>query len=189
MEKILITGTGRCGTTFLIKLFTFLGFNTGFTKKNYKQFIFSNCNSGMEKSYTDPFYILKNPTFITDIKKIMNDTSVKIKTVIIPIRDLKASAISRVNHDKSEGGLWEATDEQSQINFYKTILSNYVNVRNELNINTIFIDFKDMTNNKRYLFNKLKPILYEKHIGFKLFCDVYNEVTLTCVKNKNLGRM
>ena len=29
MEKILITGTGRCGTTFLIKLFSFLGYNTG----------------------------------------------------------------------------------------------------------------------------------------------------------------
>jgi hypothetical protein len=35
-EKILITGTGRCGTTFLIKLFTFLGFDTGFDKTNYQ---------------------------------------------------------------------------------------------------------------------------------------------------------
>lgn len=182
MEKILITGTGRCGTTFLIKLFTFLEFDTGFTKMNYKQFIYSNCNSGMERFYTDPFYILKNPTFITDIKKIISDTSVKIKTVIIPIRDLKDSAISRVNHGNMNGGLWNATDEQSQIKFFESILSNYKNVMTELNINTIFIDFKEMTNNKFYLFNKLKPILDEKHIEFELFCNVYDEVTLTCVK-------
>jgi hypothetical protein len=51
MNKILITGTGRCGTTFLIKLFSFLNFNTGFNKDNYKVFIFSNCNSGLEKNY------------------------------------------------------------------------------------------------------------------------------------------
>jgi len=45
MEKIFITGTGRCGTTFLIKLFTFLNFNTGFNKSNYQRFIFSHCNA------------------------------------------------------------------------------------------------------------------------------------------------
>ena len=36
-KKILITGTGRSGTTFLIKLFTFLGFDTGFDKKNFSK--------------------------------------------------------------------------------------------------------------------------------------------------------
>ena len=41
MEKILITGTGRCGTTFLIKLFSFLEFDTGFTKNDYNKYIFS----------------------------------------------------------------------------------------------------------------------------------------------------
>ena len=50
MEKILITGTGRCGTTFLIKLFSFLDFNTGYNRNNYKLSIYSNCNSGMERS-------------------------------------------------------------------------------------------------------------------------------------------
>lgn len=68
MAKILITGTGRCGTTFLIKLFTFLGFDTGFNETNYNNSISSNCNSGMEKKYTDRRSVLKNPTFMSDIK-------------------------------------------------------------------------------------------------------------------------
>ena len=88
MEKILITGTGRCGTTFLIKLFTFLGFDTGYNNKNYQKYIFSNCNSGMEKEYSDNHYILKSPGFMMNIKDIVNDSSVKIKYIIIPIRDL-----------------------------------------------------------------------------------------------------
>ena len=112
MEKILITGTGRCGTTFLIKIFTFLNFDTGFNINNYKEYIFSNCNSGMEKSYKDNHYILKNPTFMRDIEKIVKDKeNITIKTVIIPLRDLDESAQSRVNHKKNAGGLWNAKDK------------------------------------------------------------------------------
>ena len=33
MNKKLITGTGRCGTTLLIHLLTKLGYNTGYTVK------------------------------------------------------------------------------------------------------------------------------------------------------------
>ena len=33
---LLISGTGRAGTTFLIKIFSFLGFDTGFNELNYK---------------------------------------------------------------------------------------------------------------------------------------------------------
>jgi len=31
MTKIAITGTGRCGTTFLVRIFTFVGLDTGFS--------------------------------------------------------------------------------------------------------------------------------------------------------------
>ena len=46
-------------------------------------------------------------------------------------------------------------------------------------INTIFIDFDKMISDKPYLFNKLKPILDEKHISYETFCNVYDEVSLT----------
>ena len=45
-------------------------------------------------------------------------------------------------------------------------------------INTIFIDFDKMINDKSYLFNKLKNILDEKHIDYETFSKVYDEVTL-----------
>lgn len=141
MEKILITGTGRCGTTFLIKLFSFLDFNTGYDRNNYKSSISTNCNSGMERSYKDNYNIIKNPTFIMDIETISKDTSIIIKNVIIPIRDLKISAKSRVNHGKQNGGLWNAENELSQIDFYKNILTNYIIISTKYDINTIFIDF------------------------------------------------
>jgi len=183
MEKILITGTGRCGTTFLIKIFSFLEFNTGYNRNNYINCIYSNCNSGMERSYKENYYIIKNPTFISDIKDILEDTSVKIKTIIIPIRDYKSSAISRVGHGPNNaGGLWNAVDEQSQIQYYKDIITNYLYFMTKYEINTIFIDFDKMISDKQYLFNKIKSILDEKNIEFDVFCSVYDEVSLTSKK-------
>jgi len=181
MEKILITGTGRCGTTFLIKLFSFLDFNTGYDRNNYNLSIYSNCNSGMERDYKDNYNILKSPGFMKDIENIANDTSIIIKNVIIPIRDLKISAKSRVNHGKEAGGLWNAKDELSQIDFYKNILTNYIVISTKYDINTIFIDFDKMINDKIYLFNKLKFILDEKNIDLETFSRVYNEVSLSCI--------
>ena len=179
MEKILITGTGRCGTTFLIKLFSFLHFNTGYDRNNYKSSISSNCNSGMERSYKDNYNIIKNPKFMMDIETISKDTSITIKNVIIPIRDLKISAKSRVKHGEKRGGLWNAKDELSQIDFYKNILTNYIIISTKYDINTIFIDFDKMINDKIYLFNKLKNILDEKNIDLEIFSRVYDEVSLS----------
>ena len=179
MEKILITGTGRCGTTFLIKLFSFLDFNTGYDRNNYKSSISSNCNSGMEKNYKENYNVLKNPNFILNIEHILKDTSITIKNVIIPIRELKISANSRIKHGNKNGGLWNAKDELTQINFYKNILTNYMVISTKYDINTIFIDFDKMINDKTYLFNKLKNILDEKNIDFETFSCVYDEVSLS----------
>ena len=53
-------------------------------------------------------------------------------------------------------------------------------------INTIFINFDKMINDKIYLFNKIKSILDEKNIDFELFCNVYDEVSLTSKDNSNI---
>ena len=173
MEKILITGTGRCGTTFLIKMFSFLEFNTGYDRNNYKSHVSNNCNAGMEKHYSAKYNVIKNPSFMEQIEDIAKDPSIKIKNVIIPIRDLNAAAQSRVKHGKRHGGLWGAKDEVSQINFYKNLITNYIIISTKYDINTIFIDFDKMIKNKKYLYNKLKNILDEKNINFERFCDIY----------------
>lgn len=179
MEKILITGTGRCGTTFLIKLFSFLDFNTGYNRDNYKLSISTNCNSGMEKNYKDNYYIVKNPTFMMNIENIITDKSIILKTVIVPIRDLHMSASSRARHQHKCGGLWNAKNELSQIDFYKNILTNFICIITKYDITTIFIDFDKMINDKLYLFNKLKNILDEKNIDLETFSCVYDEVSLS----------
>ena len=114
-----------------------------------------------------------------DIENILKDKSIKIKNIIIPIRDLKISAESRVKHGKQPGGLWNAVDELSQIDFYKNILTNYIFISTKYDVNTIFIDFNKMINDKSYLFDKLKNILDEKNIDLETFSSVYDEVSLS----------
>lgn len=174
-KKILISGTGRCGTTFLIKLFTFLDFDTGYTKINYKSSIRRNCRSGMEKGYNDKNYILKNPRFIKNIKNIVNDKSIEIEYFILPIRDYEKSAESRVKHGKANGGLWGAEDKQGQINFYYKIISTYMLYYIKYNIPTIFLDFEKMVSDKEYLFEKLHPILLKNNITKERFNIEYKE--------------
>lgn len=172
MCKILISGSGRCGTTFLIKLFTFLNFDTGFTKTDYEKFIFSNCNSGMEKEINAENYILKNPLFITQIEEIIKKT--KIKYMIIPIRDYSESAKSRTTHQNETGGLWNATDEATQQAFFYKIMAEYLYQMVKYDINTIFLDFEKMTTDKKYLYDKLKIIFDEKNIDLELFSTEYD---------------
>jgi len=184
IKKIYITGTGRCGTTFLIKIFTFLHFDTGFDEKNYNEYIFSNCNSGMENLYNEKYLVIKNPTIMQDIEKIIND-KIKIKFVIIPMRDYNESADSRVYHENKPGGLWNATNKEEQILFYNKIMSEYILSMVKYDIPIIFIDFNKMVYDKRYLFDKLKIIMDEKNIGYNLFSEIYDKVSLTSKPKNN----
>ncbi len=172
MEKILITGTGRCGTTFLIKIFSFLNFDTGFTIDNYNDYIHENCNAGMEKGWRENHYILKNPTFIEKIDIINKE--IKIKEVIIPIRDYNLSALSRKSNNNDNGGLWNARNEKEQLLFYQKIMSNYLFIMTKNDIKTIFLDFDRMVKDKEYLYNKLEHIFKEKEINFEEFAKVYD---------------
>jgi hypothetical protein len=88
------------------------------------------------------------------------------------------AALSRQNYGKQNGGLWNANNAITQILYYKHIMSNYIYFMTKYDINTIFIDFDKMINDKKYLFDKIKTILDEKNIEFGLFCNVYDEVSL-----------
>lgn len=190
MEKIFITGTGRCGTTFLIKLFTFLNYDTGFNQNNYKAAIIPKCNAGMEKHHWENYYIIKNPNIIEHIDDILKENSTKIKTIIIPIRDYNMSAKSRASNGPQgvPGGLWNATNIEEQVLFYNKIMANYIYKMTKHNINTIFINFEKMVTDRMYLFEKLKGILDEKNISFELFSYIYMKISAESKSTHVVGK-
>lgn len=178
-EKIYITGTGRSGTTFLIKLFTFLGYNTGYNEANYDKFIFKNCNSGMERHYSAKCYVIKNPTIIFDIEAIVADPNIKIKYIIVPIRDYEESAQSRARHGiMTAGGLWRAQNVSEQVLLYHKMMANFVYSMTTHGLPTIFLSFDKMISDKQYLFNALKVILDEKNINIDRFSEIYDKISV-----------
>lgn len=111
-QKIFISGTGRCGTTFLMIIFTYLKLDTGFTIENFKERIFQPCNSGLEFgneiSFVPPYKYVKKPDFLNKIDILcenMNENPKLIKYMIIPIRNYEHATTSRVNIGNKCGGL------------------------------------------------------------------------------------
>ena len=123
-HHIIISGTGRAGTTFLVQLFTVLGLDTGFTDTTSA--VFQNCNAGMEWDIRHPEapYIIKSPWLCDYLDDLLQDGNIVIDQVIIPIRDLYAAAESRrdvtlrtdlsLYADDIPGGLWQTEKPEQQ---------------------------------------------------------------------------
>jgi len=169
-EKILITGTGRAGTTFLVRLMTLLKLQTGFgIEKTVRQN--TPHNAGMElKVGQDGATIVKNPTFIEDLAGIHKRYDIY---VIIPIRTVKEAAQSRVKNGKASGGLWNAKDQVSQENVLNSLLVKGLTDIVQNDIPHVFIDFHRMIKSPEYLFGKLEYVMTKYGVTYEAFYTQY----------------
>jgi hypothetical protein len=95
--KIVITGTGRAGTTLLVQVLTDLGLDTGFTPDAP---IDGGVNAGLETGIEAPDAprVVKNPNLSRRLGELLDAGKVAIEHVIIPMRDLDVAAASRVRN-------------------------------------------------------------------------------------------
>jgi hypothetical protein len=118
--KILITGTGRAGTSLLVAVLTDLGLDTGF-KQGVT--IPSGRNAGLERRIRDADAprIVKAPGVMFALDTVIAE-GVQIDHILMPIRDLEVAAASRVRvaeygrHQGVAGGLagtaWPGSQER-----------------------------------------------------------------------------
>jgi len=170
-NKIIITGTGRAGTSFLMVLLTRLGFDTGFEPFNedfsdqiragceYKMFV-KNKNKQKDIFSKAP-KILKHPEYCFRLFDFLSNKSLGVKHVIIPVRDLKQSAQSRIKANL----FWEipginkkADGLEGQLLAITWALGKLVATLIIYNIPHTFMHFPKLTQDKNYCFNKLKPV-------------------------------
>ncbi len=119
-HKLLITGTGRAGTTFLVQLLTELGLDTGYARGTRSQDYFDHCAAGLECELTvaaSP-YIVKNPAFCDSLPAILATECFVIDHVLVPIRQLDDAASSRIRVGGKDGlvpgGLLGTSDPAAQ---------------------------------------------------------------------------
>jgi len=120
IHKIIITGTGRTGTTFLVRLLTELGLDTGYTRQSWPRDYFAHCEAGLERDIlaADSPYIVKNPGLCGTLPALLSAGRLAVDHVLVPIRELSDAAQSRIRiggaNGKVPGGLTGTADPAAQ---------------------------------------------------------------------------
>jgi len=182
-RHVVIAGTGRAGTTFLVELLTRLGLDTGFNTETIESKKFKDARAGLEHDIRKENcpYIVKNPQFHEYAAEILRRDDIAVERVLLPMRDLYAAAESRRLVEKSTlsrmsfterlavaetqqalpGGLWLTTStdpgEQEGIllwQFYDLLLALC-----DAAVPVTFMRYPRIVTDRPYLFEKLKPIL------------------------------
>ncbi|MER0240369.1 hypothetical protein [Fulvimarina sp. MAC8] len=128
---IIITGTGRSGTTLLVQYFTYLGFDTGYSLRQVSTDVDPISHAGLERPLIDEGnpYVIKSPWFAETLSEALANNRIRIHAAILPMRDLFQAAESRRHITRSgtdAGGLWltDKPEEQEAIlagQFYKAL--------------------------------------------------------------------
>src|SRR5580700_9301679 len=97
---VLIAGTGRAGTSFLVRYLTELGLDTELSRHGETAAWDEAANAGLEtvplagQSWDLP-YVLKFPWTDQMIDQILDHHAIRLEAVILPVRDLSEAAMSR----------------------------------------------------------------------------------------------
>ena len=98
-RHLVIAGTGRAGTSFLVRYLTELGLDTTLTRKGDAADWDAEANAGLEdlvvagKSLP---YVVKSPWIGEYVEQVVKQDRFKIDAFIVPVRDLVEVATSRV---------------------------------------------------------------------------------------------
>lgn len=110
MGKVIITGPGRSGTSFLVRLLTWLGEDTGYRKgerTGYSAKVRAGCEQQVIVRVLDGDIvganlaaaprILKSPDWAFVLKNLVRNGWMQVDHVLIPFRDLDVTAKSRLD--------------------------------------------------------------------------------------------
>ena len=180
-EHVVITGTGRAGTTFLVELLTAVGCDTGFSSESIKMKD-PQLPAGLERDIRKDIcpFIVKSPWFCDYADDILSQIDLRITHVFVPMRDLFNAAESRrqmSRNNRRDGGLWKTNSiklgDQEQVlkdQIYKLLLAlSYYEVPVTL------MQFPKLAVNAKYTYGKLSPIL--DGVSFTEFKTVFDEVS------------
>jgi hypothetical protein len=164
-HHLIISGTGRAGTTFLVQLFTELGLDTGFSHANSD--VNPDSNAGMEWDIKQPNspYIVKNPALCKDLDELLEGGNIVVDWAIIPIRDLYAAAESRRAVQRGmkvrdiPGGLVSAENSRDQESILAMQFHRLVHTLAKHDVPMIWLHFPRLVEDAAYLYHKLKAVV------------------------------
>jgi hypothetical protein len=188
-HHVIISGTGRAGTTFLVQLFTELGLDTGFSDP-FERFR-EDRNAGMEwnrQNVASAPYIVKSPALCEELGQLLKkERDFVIDHAIIPIRDLYSAAESRrvvqkkgVSHFMmsrpflgiKKWGIRRPKEQESVLAQYFYLL---LYTLAEHNIPTTLLYFPRLAKDPEYLYEKLNFLL--KNVSYERFVEAFQKIS------------
>lgn len=164
---IIISGTGRAGTTFLVELLAKLGFETGSWKEEHYSLV---ANAGLERNVLKArdVQVVKSPHFCDQVDAAI-EAGVKIDHVIIPMRKIEDAAASRARVQESAtgsrngssvpGGLWDTSWADDQEAVLARKLANLIEALVRHDIPMTLVSFPRIATDAHYLFGKLSHLM------------------------------
>lgn len=161
-HHVVISGTGRAGTTFLIQVLTHLGMDTGFSPSQTR--IENPGYGGLEIDIANPRcpYIVKWPHLCDSPDSL---EGVSIDNLVIPMRDLFAAAESRrrVTREAGQGapgGLWHTHSLKpgDQERILTEQLYSLVLFAAKRRVPVTFLHYPTFVRDPDYLFSALRPV-------------------------------
>jgi hypothetical protein len=164
--KIVITGTGRAGTTLLVEVLDELGLDTGLAEGKLSPYG-PSVRAGFESRVDDPDAptVVKDMTLGFRIREVLEGGDIQIRHVIIPDRALDVAAASRIRaagygrlpfRRGALTGTMRAT-EQRQI--LETMRAEILTVLDDLGIPYTVLEFPRFATDAAYTHAALAPIL------------------------------
>ena len=180
MKKVLITGSGRSGTSFLMLIYSYLKQGTGWGD-NAHTTLYKNCKSGLEdvKGLDSSNRIIKSPKFLRQLGKFYDkNKKIDILDIIIPVRNLEDVAKSRERHGNQAGG-WQNSaikDKESQIKYVNESYSMFLSTAAKYELPFTLIDFQKMVNDSKYLYRKIKHT-FKEDLSYEEFDTAYKKAS------------
>lgn len=162
--KIIITGTGRAGTTFLVQLLTELGLDTGYTPDTWGRDYDTHCAAGLEHEILgeDSPRVVKNPALCETLPGLLARGEIVVEHAFIPVRALDAAARSRIRiggRGQTPGGLWGTPEPASQKAVLAENFHRLVHTLAQYEVPHTFLSFPRIVADASYAWRKLRPVL------------------------------
>ena len=181
-NHLLIAGTGRAGTSFLVQYLHALGLDTHLSR-HADPFWSQSANAGLEdlpliSTNEDLPYVVKSPWLGEIIDQVLSQDKFAIDAVLIPVRDLRDAASSRVilelrnifeqakwmlsfdetwhEWGQTPGGIIYSLDAVDQERLLAVKFAHLVQALVKRDIRLIFLDFPRIVEDPEYLFHKFE---------------------------------
>lgn len=176
--RIIITGTGRAGTTLLVQIFTALGFDTGYTLAESLADVDAISTAGLEKVGAGPAlpYVAKSPLYIDTLPDLLKAGTLPVHAAIVPMRNLTAAADSRrrvhfeaqrrgIDTAMQPGGLWHTTQPEIQEYILATQFYLLVHALVQHDVPLYLFEFPRFAQDVDYLFDSLGGLFAEHGVS------------------------